>query len=141
MDLIQGKNLQRGADLRPVTANEALAGKDIICFYFSGHWCPPCRQFTPILKDFYEEVSDKGVEIIFVSSDRSPADMKSYMEESHGAWLSVEHESELAKALEKLFDISGIPALVICKADGTVVSKNGRADVQKKGPKALQAWK
>jgi len=130
MDLIQGKSLQRGAELSSVTAADALAGKDIVCFYFSAHWCPPCRQFTPILKDFYEEVSDNGVEIIFVSSDRSPDEMKSYLKESHGEWLSVEHGSELAQALKQNFGITGIPALVVCKADGTVVSKNARADVQ-----------
>ena len=54
MELINGKALQRGADLSQVNANEALAGKQLVCFYFSAHWCPPCRQFTPILKDFYE---------------------------------------------------------------------------------------
>merc|ERR1712211_211266 len=70
------------------------SGKDIILIYFSAHWCPPCRGFTPILKDFYEEVESEGVEIIFVSSDRSPADMISYMKESHGDWLAVEHGSE-----------------------------------------------
>lgn len=141
MDLINGKTLGKGAEVTQVAANDALAGKDIVCFYFSAHWCPPCRQFTPILKDFYEEVSDSGVEIIFVSSDRSPEEMKSYLKESHGPWLSVEHGSELGQALKQQFGISGIPALIVCKADGTVVTKNGRQDVQSKGPQALQNWK
>ena len=57
MELINGKALQRGADLSQVNATEALAGKQLVCFYFSAHWCPPCRQFTPILKDFYEVIS------------------------------------------------------------------------------------
>ena len=26
----------------------------VIGLYFSAHWCPPCRGFTPILKNFYE---------------------------------------------------------------------------------------
>jgi hypothetical protein len=42
-------------------------------------------------------VESEGVEIIFVSSDRSPADMVSYMKESHGDWLAVEHGSELGQ--------------------------------------------
>ena len=47
----------------------------------------------------------------------------------------------LWQALKQNFGITGIPALVVCKADGTVVTKNARADVQTKGPQALQGWK
>jgi len=39
--------------------------------YFSAHWCPPCRSFTPQLADAYEKcMGDKNFEIIFLSSDR-----------------------------------------------------------------------
>merc|ERR1712154_624855 len=95
------------------SADAALAGKDVILIYFSAHWCPPCRGFTPVLKDFYEEVESEGVEIIFVSSDRSPADMVSYMKESHGDWYGVEHGSDLAQGLKQKFGVSGIPCLVL----------------------------
>lgn len=36
-----------------VEANQVLKEKKVICFYFSAHWCPPCREFTPVLADFY----------------------------------------------------------------------------------------
>jgi len=140
MDLLAGAKLKKNSGEADVDADQALADKQIVCFYFSAHWCPPCRQFTPILKDFYDEVSDSGVEIIFVSSDRSAADMTSYMKESHGEWLAVEHDSDLGKALKTQFGISGIPALIVCKKDGTVVTKSGRQDVQGKGPGAVQEW-
>ena len=55
MDLIKGKSLMK-ADGSSQSAESALAGKDIIMFYFSAHWCPPCRGFTPMLKDFYEVI-------------------------------------------------------------------------------------
>ena len=86
-------------------------------------------------------MSDSGVEIIFVSSDHSLAEMKDYMKDSHGSWLSVEHESELSQALDNHFGVEGIPTLIVCKADGTVITKNGREDVQKKGPQAINNWK
>jgi nucleoredoxin len=25
----------------------------LLAIYFSAHWCPPCRSFTPILSKFY----------------------------------------------------------------------------------------
>lgn len=36
--------------------NELLSGKKIIGLYFSAHWCPPCRQFTPVLSTVYEDM-------------------------------------------------------------------------------------
>ena len=40
--------------------------------------CPPCRQFTPLLKQAYEAIKAAGnsFEIVFVSSDRSEQDMQ-----------------------------------------------------------------
>ena len=53
MDIIKKVNLLK-ADGTKKPASEALAGKEFICIYFSAHWCPPCRGFTPVLKDFYQ---------------------------------------------------------------------------------------
>jgi len=100
MDSLKGQNLVK-SDGSSVPADSALAGKDLVLFYFSAHWCPPCRQFTPMLKDFYEEV--EGLEIVFVSSDRSPEDMQSYMKESHGEWMAVEHNSSVANDLKQKY--------------------------------------
>jgi len=140
MDLIKGKSLIK-ADGSSQSAESALAGKDIIMFYFSAHWCPPCRGFTPMLKDFYEEVQDEGVELIFVSCDRSKADMISYMKESHGDWYGVEHGSDLVQQLSERFGVSGIPYLVVLKSDGTVITTDGRSAVQGQGPPVVKTWK
>ena len=93
-----------------------------------------------MLRDFYEEVDN--VEIVFVSSDRSPEDMLSYMKESHGDWLATEHGSTLANDLKQKFGIQGIPTLVVVKPDGSLVTKDGRAHVCSKQPKqAVEGWK
>ena len=62
MDSLTKQSLIK-SDGTSVSAEAALEGKDLVLFYFSAHWCPPCRQFTPLLKDFYD-VSQK----IFVNS-------------------------------------------------------------------------
>ena len=53
--------------------SEILQGADLkyVGIYFSAHWCPPCRNFTPVLAEFYNSVNQNGkiLEIIFVSSD------------------------------------------------------------------------
>ena len=45
----------------------------------------------------------EGIEIVFVSSDKSPEDMTSYMKESHGDWLAVPHNSAVANDLKQKY--------------------------------------
>ena len=62
MDFLKGKQLKKyvtdgvdGANVsNDVSADKVMEDNNVICFYFSAHWCPPCRGFTPILKTFYE---------------------------------------------------------------------------------------
>ena len=76
-----------------------------------------------------------------MSSDQSPEAMFSYMKESHGAWLAVELNSDLADILKRKYDVKGIPTLVVVKPDGTLVTKEGRNDVSCKQPKqAIEFW-
>ena len=81
------------------------------------------------------------MEVVFVSSDRTPQDMMDYMTESHGDWLAAQHESTLSDDLGSEFSVSGIPYLVIVKFDGTVVTKDGRSDVMNHGAEAVERWR
>ncbi|PAA46148.1 hypothetical protein BOX15_Mlig001154g6 [Macrostomum lignano] len=80
--------------------------------YFSAHWCPPCRSFTPVLAKFYAEAkaANKAVECVFVSCDRDEASMWSYMNESHGDYYVVPFDAEERKGLSEQYGVSGIPA-------------------------------
>lgn len=98
MDHLKGQTLVKKSKAK-VSADEALSEKDIIAFYFSAHWCPPCRMFTPVLADFYEEVrsQDSLLEVIFISSDRTEEALFDYMTEAHGDWLAVPFGSPVAE--------------------------------------------
>jgi len=68
----------------------------LLGLYFSAHWCPPCRAFTPELVDFYKKFksTDRGdqLEIIFVSFDRNEGNFKSYFDEM--PWLAVPYDDQ-----------------------------------------------
>jgi len=62
----------------------------VVGLYFSAHWCPPCRGFTPDLADFYNQTKQKvgdKLEIVFISSDRTEGDWKGYFSEM--PWLAL----------------------------------------------------
>merc|ERR1712156_101465 len=142
MDMLLGQKLLKKSG-EVVNADEALSGKKIICYYFSAHWCPPCRNFTPILSDFYTELakdSEEPLEVIFVSSDNSPEELMAYMNELHGEWLAVQHGAVLAEQLMQKYEVNGIPTLIAVSIDGQMISKHGRSEVKDKGPKAFQLW-
>ncbi len=44
-------------------------------------------------------MSDKGLEVVFVSFDRSKADMEGYMKECHGDWWAVQSGAEEGQKL------------------------------------------
>uniref|UniRef100_T1J3B1 Thioredoxin domain-containing protein n=1 Tax=Strigamia maritima TaxID=126957 RepID=T1J3B1_STRMM len=207
MDSLQGKTLIRKSG-EEVLADTALAAADIVCYYFSAHWCPPCRMFTPVLAEFYSELksSNKNIEVIFVSSDRTVQEMMQYMKEDHGDWIavpfsdplvharwclpcrrftqllaefynelkwrtepfevifvsldsndeeminymreshadwlsiSVDRKDNLCDILRDWFGVEGIPALIILRRNGYVITMEGAMDIQVRGIEAFYSW-
>ena len=59
-----------------------LREKAAIGIFFSGHWCPPSREFTPDLIDAYDMwARQKKFEIIFCSSDQTEEEYRDYLGE------------------------------------------------------------
>ena len=120
--------------LSTLVASSATHHKDVlagaIAIYFSAHWCPPCR-FTPHLADWWKQsLKDKGMKIVFVSSDRDEASFESYY--GSQPWAALPFADRDAKArLAKQFKVSGIPSLVIVDAEGATISTDGRSVVTK----------
>jgi len=111
--------------------DQVLAGKTAVGLYFSAHWCPPCRGFTPKLADWYtKDLQKKGLEIIFLSSDKDEGAFNEYYKEQPWAALPYGNR-DLKNQLSKKFKVQGIPSFVILDADGKVITKDGREAVSK----------
>jgi len=120
---------------------DALANKTI-GIYFSAHWCPPCRAFTPKLVDFHNEMTRQGksFEVVFVSSDNNSSSMYSYMKEVDMPWLALPFGDDHKQVLTKKYNVRGIPKFVIIDADGNLITENGRGDVTNHGDAAFDRW-
>lgn len=79
----------------------SMDGK-VTALYFSAGWCPPCRKFTPLLKDFHDELEKRKApfQIVFISFDKSEEEMRQYMKQTHGNWLALQFGDPVLRFVE-----------------------------------------
>jgi nucleoredoxin len=106
--------------------DEALAGMDNIMIYFSAHWCPPCRGYTPTLSDAYKASEKKNkTAIVFASSDKDQAAFDDYY--GSMSFFAIPYSARDKKdALSKKYGVSGIPTLVLLDGKGEKKEDNIR---------------
>lgn len=86
-DALFGDSPVVGKDGNKIDLKSYCAGK-IVGIYFSAHWCPPCRGFTPMLAEFYNKHhKSQNFEVIFVSSDQDEESFNQYYAEM--PWLAL----------------------------------------------------
>lgn len=91
--------------------------------YFSAHWCPPCRLFTPKLVNWYKNFQPQhpDFELVFVSADHDASAMEKYIKEAGMPWPAVAYD----KARSEIFmrhASEGIPYLVLIGPDGKALT-------------------
>lgn len=87
-----------------------------LMLYFSAHWCPPCKMFSPTLGKAYQTMksgpnADK-FELVFVSSDRDQESFDEYYGTMPFCALPFA-DREAKTQLSKRFGIRGIPSVLI----------------------------
>ena len=112
----------------------------LVLIYASASWCPPCREFYPVLVEFYNAVNrtSKQIEIIWLSRDRGQEEFEST--KKNLPWLAVPfNQSHINELLER-YEIDVIPKLFLLNRDGSIAHDGCRQDVVRKGPDALSEW-
>lgn len=114
---LNGKRVSRFDDAQ-------LADKKYLAVYFSAHWCPPCRAFTPDLVKWYQEKkpANPHFELIFVSSDEDEKAMESYMAGEKMPWPALKFSKVRTNKSLTQHGGRGIPCLVLLDAEGRVLS-------------------
>lgn len=108
-----------GAEARDANPLET----EYLLLYFSAHWCPPCRAFTPKLVQFHK-MHGGGIyfQTVLISSDHEEAAMYSYMKETGMPWSAVRFQSPTARSLQNTYSGSGIPRLVLITPQGDIIA-------------------
>eukprot|EP01024_Parvocaulis_polyphysoides_P041759 TRINITY_DN38316_c1_g6_i1.p1 TRINITY_DN38316_c1_g6~~TRINITY_DN38316_c1_g6_i1.p1 ORF type:complete len:318 (-),score=39.01 TRINITY_DN38316_c1_g6_i1:212-1165(-) len=127
-DLLKGPLINKDDQLQE-DYDEFIKDKYVL-LYFSAHWCPPCRRFTPKLAEFYKALKQErnDFEIIYVSQDRDEQQFKEYLSEM--PWWSVPYGDVYRRMqLVQEFGIETIPVLVVLDPQGNILTKEGRSKV------------
>lgn len=136
-----GKTLFKSSDKTSVSPSDALSGKEYILLYFSAQWCGPCRQFTPLLIEFYNKIqSIKNIELIFCSLDNDEGQYQEYT--SKMPWLSMPFHAKESEVMARKYKADGIPHLVVIDgATGEVVNDDATSLVREDQEGLNFPWK
>ena len=151
------ESLYRG---KKVTGREKVPVKSIdgegkvVGLYFSAFWCPPCRDFTPKLIQWYKKLVGKlgpnKFEIVYITCDRNSENFDEHFDSM--PWLTLSYSEGALQAslinvltchvrihtlfyciifpqkkLSDRFQVTGIPTLVMVDAaNGRLITKAGR---------------
>ncbi|CAF2960869.1 unnamed protein product [Rotaria sp. Silwood2] len=118
-----------------------LNGKTV-ALYFSAHWCPPCRNFTPKLAEIFKEIKNElkdKFDIVFVSCDEDQASFDEYFKEM--PWKALPFsDQDRSKTLGEKFNVEGIPALVVLSSTCETITSDGVEEIRASSKKALEQW-
>lgn len=123
-----GENLLKGS--KTVKTEEHLKGKTHVIIYFSAHWCPPCRGFTPEFVKWYNKfiLTDQGkkVEVVFESWDKDEDAFKEYF--GGMPWAAIPY-TQGKHALGDKFSVNGIPTVAVLDDKGEVITMKARGEI------------
>jgi len=133
-----GPQIQARTHLRDLVSPQS--SKPYLGLYFSAHWCPPCRHFTPELSRWFTGGGSEGIDIVFISSDNDQTSFDEYF--ASMPWHALPYSEADNTALRDKYKVQGIPTLVVLSSEtGELITDSARQDIVIKDPQAtLSAW-
>jgi nucleoredoxin len=116
-------------------ALRSIGRKKLVAVYFGAGWCPPCRQFSPILSGIAHRTAE-DLAVIFVSADRSEQEMQAFVQGKHFA--SVSFSSAARRQIMADMGVSMYPSLIILDGQtGKVLTRWGRMMLHMRGEEVI----
>ncbi|KAA3640131.1 MAG: AhpC/TSA family protein [Bacteroidetes bacterium] len=108
----------------PVTLSD-LQGKYVLIDFWAS-WCGPCRAENPNVVKLYNELHDKGFEIIGVSFDTKRDNWLEAIKQDSLTWYHVSDLNGWNNEVGKMYAVRAIPHTILLDKEGTIIAKNLR---------------
>lgn len=120
---------------KAISLKESLGKVTIIDFWAS--WCAPCRQENPSVVALYNELHEKGLNIIGVSLDRDGDKWKEAIAKDGLTWPQISNLKFWQEPIAEQYNVKSIPATFILDENGIIVARDLRGDELKAKVKEL----
>ncbi len=110
----------------PVKLSDLRGQYVLIDFWAS--WCGPCRAENPNVVKLYNELHDKGFEIIGVSFDTKRKNWLEAIKADELIWYHVSDLNGWNNEVGKMYAVRAIPHTILLDKDGVIIAKNLRGD-------------
>ncbi|MBI4748162.1 MAG: redoxin domain-containing protein [Acidobacteria bacterium] len=107
-------------------SNNSIKGK-IYLIDFWAVWCGPCVGEMENLHKAYDKFKGNNFEILSLSFDQKPEDVKKFREEKWKMpWKHAFIEGNFQSELAKLFEVNGIPKPILVDENGKIIAIEGK---------------
>ncbi len=96
---------------------ESFRKDKVVLMVFSATWCPACRHEIPLLKEYYTEFKDDGLEILSIDIQESKKKVASFIKKNEINYPVV--LDSIAK-VAVLYKVRGIPLNIILDKNGVI---------------------
>ena len=101
----------------------------IVLLDFWASWCGPCLREVPNVKKVYDKFHAKGFEILSVSLDDKKDNWVNAIEKNDLNWGHVSSLKGWSCPVAKLYNVSGVPAMLLIDKEGKIVATKLRGDL------------
>lgn len=114
-----------------VFESSKLEGKFVLIDFWAS-WCGPCHKAFPDLIKLYNDLHDKGLEIVGISTDLNKVAWLADLEKINLPWIQLLDGQGNNSVATNDFRISSIPALFLVDPDGRIIARNPGPEQVKK---------
>lgn len=122
----------------PMFVIKDTAGNDISLNTFSGKWllidfwaswCAPCRKNNPLLKDFFLQYHNKGLELLSISVDTNRELWKTAIIKDKMIWHQGSDLLGQQSGVGQIYQVNAVPYYLLITPDGYIIKKSLGGDI------------